>query len=62
MVQDTCFFVEISNLCNFCGSYYACRLLFNDEYFYLAFVVLENRKTIILISLDCKNTEFWSLS
>ena len=56
------FFVEMSNLCNFSGSYSA-WLLFNNEYFYLAFVVLENRKTIIiLISVYCKNTEFWSLS
>ena len=46
-------FVEISNLCHFCGSYYA-WLLFNDEYFYLAFVVLENRKTMILISVYIK--------
>ena len=53
----TCFFVEISNLRHFCGSYYA-WLLFNDEYFYLAFVVLENRKTMILISVYVKIQSF----
>ena len=32
--------------------------MFNDEYFYLAFVVLENRKTMILISVYVKIQSF----
>ena len=44
-------------MCHFYGSYYA-WLLFNDEYFYLAFVVLENRKTMILISVYVKMQSF----
>ena len=47
----TCVFVEISRLCNFCGSYYDCCL---TMHIFLAFVVLLNRRTVLfLISVYC---------
>ena len=55
-------FVEISRLCNFCGSYYDCCLTMHISFS----LVLLNRRTIIIIFnfsiLWHCNTEFWSLS
>ena len=49
--SELCVFVEISHLCNFCGSYYGCFLA---RHISLAFAVLLNRRTILfLISVYC---------